>query len=93
MTQQFALSEEQKERRRLYHEIGWPNSLNKQDLIIFEMKSWETIEKYILSNTGAPSIPMGRGFLIPLSDWIAFKSAVAMHREYKGLVGDQYVVS
>lgn len=90
MAKQFTLTDEQKERRKMYQEFGWPETLTLSDLVLYEMKSEKTLKARYFERPDFPSVPDALGFWVPRKDWDAFKSAVARRQTYGGLQGVIY---
>jgi len=80
-------TEDQLSDLKFFNEFGWPRSLSLSHLVLFEQKDKRTIQAEYLQRPDAPvkRNESGRGFTVPLDDWIQFKSAVVNGRVYKGI--------
>lgn len=91
MAKPFTLTEAQIERREMYQKVGWPETLTLADIVLYEMKSENSLKQHYFDRDDFPSVStIDRGFWIPRKDWEAFKSAVARGQHYGGLEGVVY---
>lgn len=78
------LTERQLEKRKYYQEYGYPETLQKEDIVIMEMISPVLLEKVYFDRPDFPAIKLDRGFLIPKGVWEDYKTAVALGKTYLG---------
>ncbi|QVV90853.1 hypothetical protein [Weissella tructae] len=64
MGARFTLNDDQRELRETYNEIGWPGTLNKSELVVYEMMSPGLLTELYLSRPDAPVIKRERGFYV-----------------------------
>lgn len=80
----ITLTERQLEKREHYEKYGWPETLQKEDIVIMEMVSPLLLEKVYFDRPDFPAIKLERGILIPKTVWEDYKTAVALGKTYLG---------
>lgn len=84
MPVKYKLTDAQISERKLYNEIGWPYLLTPAQLELYEMKSIDTLKRYLLGRDDAPFISFDRGGVIPRLAWEKFKAVVSVGGTYSG---------
>lgn len=75
---------EAEKNRAWYEQNGWPELLNKSELVLYTGLNKSTLDKYFLSREDAPVFKIDRGILVDREAWQAFMSAVMLGKRYAG---------
>lgn len=81
----YVLTEKQLAKLEMYNKYGWPQILNKDDIVIYFRRQWPTIQKTYLKRPDSPIQQIAGQWSVPLDDLKGFVSAFYTGQIYKGL--------